>query len=302
MVRTEVTATASGGQMLLRSPIIRIALALAFVGGAVVLGQLVVGGLRGLPGLHGVLAGNALALLLMVPATALAYRTYVRLIEGRAATELAWAGALRETGGGAALGLGLFGVIIGVLWLLGGYRVTGIDGGTAVLAALLGAAASGFIQEVLFRGILFRITQDALGTWAGLAISAGLFGLLHATSAHATATSVLAIALEAGLLLGAAYLLTGRLWIAIGLHAGWDFANDGLFGTGVAGPTGLPVRGLLRGELRGPVLLTGGPPGVEVSAVAVAVLVAAGVVLLLLAHRRGRIVPTHWPQRRATPR
>src|SRR3954453_21444936 len=103
MTRTEITAPTSWWQALLRSSVTRIALALAFVGGAVVLGQLVVGGLRGLPGLHGVLAGNALALLLMVPATALAYRTYGRLIEGRSAIELAWAGALRETGGGAAL-------------------------------------------------------------------------------------------------------------------------------------------------------------------------------------------------------
>src|SRR5690348_1986388 len=139
MTRTAITAPTSWWQALRRSAVTRMLLALALVGGAVVLGQLVVGGLRALPGLHGVLAGNALALLLMVPATALAYRAYVRLIEGRATTELAGAGALREAGGGAALGLGLFGVIIGVLRLLGDYRVTGIDGGTAVLAALLGA-------------------------------------------------------------------------------------------------------------------------------------------------------------------
>src|SRR4029079_5045650 len=125
-------------------------------------------------------------------------------------------------------------------------------------------------------------------------ISGGLFGLIHATSAHATVESVVAIALEAGLLLGAAYLLTGRLWLAVGLHIGWDFANDGLFGTGVAGASGAPVHGLLRGKPAGPALLTGGPLGVEVSAVAVAVLLAAVAILLLVAHRRGQIAPARW--------
>jgi membrane protease YdiL (CAAX protease family) len=265
---------------ILRFPAVRIVLAGLWVGGAVLIGQLVVGALRLLPGLHGALAGNALALLLMVPATAVAYRAYVRRIERRPVAELARRGAAREAGAGVAFGLGLFGAVIGVLWLLGVYRVWGLGGWAAALAALCGAAASGFIQEVLFRGILLRIIREAWGTGIGLACSALLFGLLHATSAGATVLSVLAIALEAGLLLGAAYLLTGRLWFAVGLHVGWDFANDGLFGTGVAGASGAPVRGLLDGALVGPTYLTGGALGVEVSAVAVVALIVATIALL----------------------
>jgi membrane protease YdiL (CAAX protease family) len=265
----------------LRFPPARIVLAGLWVGGAVLAGQLVVGALRRLPALQGALTGNALALLLMVPATALAYRAYVRRIERRPVAELARRGAAREAGAGAALGLGLFGAVIGALWLLGVYRVTGLGSWTAALAALCGSAASGFIQEVLFRGILLRVIREAWGMRAGLAVSALLFGLVHATSAGATALSVLAITLEAGLLLGAAYLLTGRLWFAVGLHVGWDFANDGLFGTGVAGATGAPVRALLRDALVGPTYLTGGPLGVEVSAVAVVVLVVASTALLV---------------------
>jgi membrane protease YdiL (CAAX protease family) len=291
MAGRAITGRTNAGRALLRQPLIRIALGGLGVGGTVAVGQLLLNALRAVPVLHGALASNALALLLLVPATALAYRAYARLIEGRPVAELARAGSGREIVAGFALGLGLFGAVIGVLWLFGAYRVTGTDAWSAALAALLGAAASGFIQEVLFRGLLFRIVREAWGAWWALAISASLFGLLHATSAHATVASTLAITLEAGILLGAAYLLTGRLWLAIGVHVGWDFANDGLFGTGVAGATGVPLHGLLRGELHGPTLLTGGSFGVEASLVAAGILMSTGLALLVLARQRGRFTP-----------
>jgi membrane protease YdiL (CAAX protease family) len=291
MAGRAITGRTNAGRALLRQPLVHIALGVLGVGGAVAVGQLLLNALRAVPAFHGTLAGNALALLLLVPATALAYRAYVRLIEGRSTAEFARAGAITEVVAGFALGLGLFGAVIGVLRLLGAYRVTGMDVWTAALAALLGAAASGFIQEVLFRGLLFRIVREAWGAWWALAISASMFGLLHATSAHATVASTLAITLEAGILLGAAYLLTGRLWLAIGVHVGWDFANDGLFGTGVAGATGVPLHGLLRGELHGPALLTGGSFGVEASLVAAGILMSAGLTLLALARQRGRFTP-----------
>src|SRR5471030_2266301 len=79
----------------------------------------------------------------------------------------------------------------------------------------------------------------------------------------ATIGSSVAIALEAGILLGAAYALTGRLWLPIGLHLGWNFAEGSIFGMAVSG--GSQKGSLITGELHGSNLLTGGVFGPEAS-------------------------------------
>jgi uncharacterized protein len=121
-----------------------------------------------------------------------------------------------------------------------------------------------------------------LGTWIALAISALLFAILHLTSAHATATSVIVVGLEAGILPSAAYVLTRRLWLAIGIHFAWDFAQDYVFG--------LTNGGLLQGNLSGPVLLSGGSNGIEGSILALALCLVVSAYLLWWAGRKGHIM------------
>jgi hypothetical protein len=60
------------------------------------------------------------------------------------------------------------------------------------------------------------------------------------------------VGIEGGVLLSAAYVLTRRLWLAIGIHFGWDFSQDAIFGVGKG------AKGLVVGELSGPALLSGG--------------------------------------------
>ncbi len=93
----------------------------------------------------------------------------------------------------------------------------------------------------------------------------------------ATLTGLLNVAL-AGVLLGAAYAATGRLWLPIGLHLGWNFAEGPIFGTAVSGTDIGPS--LIVGDLEGPVILTGGEFGPEASIVGVAVVLAAARYLL----------------------
>jgi hypothetical protein len=136
-----------------------------------------------------------------------------------------------------------------------------------------------------FRGALFRIVEEGFGTTSALITSAVVFGLLHALNPGATVISTTAIALEAGVLLGAAYALTRNLWFPIGLHFGWNFTEGGIFGVSVSGgPTG---KGILSVALAGRPLLTGGNFGPEASVIAIAVCLAAGIALLLLTVRRG---------------
>ena len=69
------------------------------------------------------------------------------------------------------------------------------------------------------------------------------FGLIHAANKGATLESTLAIALEAGILLAASYILTRSLWLPIGLHFGWNFTEGGIFGAAAGSTLGKHTDG-----------------------------------------------------------
>jgi membrane protease YdiL (CAAX protease family) len=243
---------------------------------------------------QGGLGFSVIATAAVILAVDLAYRGYVRLVERRPADELGLRGALAELGWGAALGAALIAATIGTLWEVGDYQVEAINGWRAPAGVLVLAILSGYTEEIVARGILFRITEEALGTWLALALSAALFGFAHALNPNATFVSSAMIGLEAGVLLGIGFVLTRRLWFAIGLHAAWNFAEGGLFGVPVSG---YKLEGLLRGELSGSPALTGGAFGPEASVVALAVCSAAAVVLAIIAVRRGHVKRPFWAWR-----
>jgi membrane protease YdiL (CAAX protease family) len=281
MNTTETIRPASRWLRLLHFPIVRILLATLFLGAGLAVTQVI-------NALLGRLASpqNPLIQLASITVALLAlygsYKAYVHGIERRPAVELSFQKAGWELSAGLLAGIGLFGIIIAILWLLGVYHVTGWNSWTVIITALVLNLPSGFLQELFFRGVVFRIVNESLGTVLALVISALLFGLIHLFSAHATLTSTLSIATEAGVLLAAAYLLTGRLWLPIGIHIGWDMANDGIFGVGSAAISGVPIQGLLRATLTGPAILTGGANGVEASLVTFLVV---GVVCVFLLKR-----------------
>ncbi len=97
---------------------------------------------------------------------------------------------------------------------------------------------------------------------------------------------------EAGVVLGAAYAVSGRLWLPIRLHIGWNFTEGSIFGMSVSGLTA--SSGWVRGSLSGSPLMTGGQFGPEASAVAVLVCLLLAVYFLYRAVKLGRIEPPAW--------
>ena len=228
-----------------------------------------------------------------VPLTVLGYWLLVRFVGGRPVIEMGGRGAaLREFLVGLAIGALLMSTVIAVLALLGSYHVVDVGWSTGILAGLGAGVLAGFTEEILFRGILLRLIEGWVGTWWALAITAVFFGAAHLTNSHATVFGSVAIVLEAGILLGACYLLTRRLWLAIGVHVAWNFVQGGIFGSDISG-TG-SGRGLIEARFTGPDLLTGGSMGVEGSVVAVLLCTTAGLAVLVAVHRRGLIVPPCW--------
>jgi uncharacterized protein len=232
---------------------------------------------------------------LLVVVILLAYRAYVRVIEKRTATELSGPGALRELGAGVLLGALLLSLIIGVLAAVGAYQVTGSNGWASMLILLPAFVMSPVLEEVVMRGIVFRILERWLGSWIAVAISAAIFGLLHLLNPGATLLDACDLVVEGGVMLAAAYMLTRRLWLCIFIHFAWNFTQGPVFSAAVSGGA---THGLLQSRLVGPAWLTGGPFGAEGSAVALVVCAMAGLLLLIGARRKGHVIASPW----ATPR
>lgn len=216
-----------------------------------------------------------------------AYSAYVRIMEKRAVTELSGRHAARELGVGLVLGALLFSVTIGILAAVGVFQITGNNGWQIILAVLPASILAGVLEEILIRGVVFRILEQWLGSWIALAISAAIFGALHLLNPGATLLNAAAISIEAGVLLAAAYMLTRRLWLCIGTHIAWNFTQGGIFSVAVSGGES---KGLLQSRMVGPDWLTGGTFGAEASVVALGVCLAAGIVLLVLALKKGNVI------------
>ncbi len=232
-----------------------------------------------------------LTLVLGVVTSALALAVYgwvVRRSEHRAVTETSRKGAVLGLGLGTLLGLALFGAVIANLAFLGYFDVSG-RGSVSGAAGFVGfMAAAAVTEELLFRGVLFRIFEERMGTWTAMVLSSVLFGACHLANPDASLYGAVAVAVEAGGMLTAAYVATRKLWVPIGLHFGWNFAGAGIFSTEVSGNGS--THGLLDSATSGPALLTGGDFGPEASPYAVVLCVLAAIVFLLVARRRGRLV------------
>lgn len=224
--------------------------------------------------------------------TFLAYKLLIRRLGSCPRDDLPAADAVADLGKGLLAGALLFSAIVAAAGLLGVYRIVGEDHWPElVLPLFVTAIAPGFMEELLFRGILFRWLEEWGGSWTALVVTSALFGVAHVLNPGATWFSSFAIAVEAGVLLGGAYMLTRSLWMPIGLHAAWNFTQGAIFGVPVSG---VPSPGFFEGKLSGPAILSGGRFGLEASVIALVIATAAGAWFVSVARRRGELIPPSW--------
>ena len=221
----------------------------------------------------------------------LSYAFYVVKIEKRAVSELALPGALREYSAGFVLGGLMVCLSVAAIAAFGGVRTLSLASGSVIALPLLMHITVGLIEEMAMRGIFFRVLQESVGSWLALLASGLVFGAMHMINDNISVLAIANIAL-AGVFFAAAFLLTGRLWLCAALHAGWNFFQDGVFSLAVSGHE--VKAGLLVTELSGPDWLTGGAFGIEGSAVDLVLVALATTAMVMLAQRRGRMVPPTW--------
>ena len=219
-------------------------------------------------------------------ACALGYWAYVNRVERRAVTELSASGALAEWTRGAGLGLLLALLTLAPLWGLGAYRIEGFGDSFPLLKQIPEMLLVSVFEELLIRGVIFRIAEQAWGSRRALLLTTVLFVVGHLPG-DINLMGVLVTA-AASLAFSAAYQLSRRLWLPIGMHFAWNYLFSAVFSVPVSGHE---AKGWLHGSMSGPEWLSGGAYGVEASAAALLVWAVAAALLLRRAHTRGQFMP-----------
>lgn len=184
---------------------------------------------------------------------------------------------------GYGLGLGFLAVVVGAIWLLGGYQVEA--GGSVALAVLIPAAwvmlgfiVQGSTEEIFMRGWLMGVIASRHGIVWGVVINSAIFSLLHGANIEMSAELLFGLAniLLVGVMLSLYAIKEGSLWGVCGWHAAWNWLLASGFGLPVSGHDS-PVSPILIDLADAPDAawwLTGGVFGPEASAVTTVVLLA----------------------------
>ncbi len=220
------------------------------------------------------------------------YILLYRFYEKRQIGELSLQSLAKYASAGFAFGFLQQASFILVIYFTGNYIVTGINPVSFLIPAFASALTAGFVAEIIIRGVVFRLTEEKFGTLNTVILFTMLFALLHLNVTGATLISVLSTAMQAGLLLSAAYVLTRSLWFTIFLHFAWDFAEPGIFGA--VNPGNSIQQTLLASKITGSVLLTGGQSGPQNSIQALIICTVAGMFFLYLAKKRNRFLDPNW--------
>ena len=217
----------------------------------------------------------------------LTYKIFFKYSEKRLITELSFKYFLKDTIMGLFTGFILISLVTGTFYLTGLYKPLSVGYFSILIKAFMLFSVMGILEEIVFRGIIYRITEKRLGTIWALIISSLIFGFGHAANTNFNLFSGLAIALELGLLTGIYFTLTQRLWVPIALHIGWNFSFI-FWGTIVSGATEFP--NFIDSTLIGPELITGGKFGPENSIITILFSLILFIILYIKTSKRGLII------------
>lgn len=217
------------------------------------------------------------------------YALGVSFVERRKIPELGIRSFLPDLVIGLALGSLLIAMIIGLMWCAGWVTIVATPV-TQIAESLKMSVQSGVTEEVLMRIIIFRLLWRATGAFPALILTTLLFGGLHLSNPDSTVFAALCL-LAFGAIGAGLYLLTGRVWMSIGLHAGWNFTQGWVFGSAVSGFDVFVGGPLQTSPVDGvATTLSGGGFGPEASLAGVMVSLLAGIILLGIAWKKGRLV------------
>jgi membrane protease YdiL (CAAX protease family) len=226
----------------------------------------------------------------------ISYWLFIKYVERRPAVEFSTKKALPEYGSGLALGGFLILLIVIPMAVLGYYKISGFDSGWWLINGAFQLSIGAFIEELVFRLIVFRLLEEMTGSWVALIVTSLFFGFAHLANENATIWSSVAISLQDLLIVGT-FMYTRRLWMVWGLHFGWNYVQDAVLGMPNSGMTKMPSW--IKPTVTGPEWFTGGAFGVEASYILVILCVIAGVFILYKAAQKNQFAPPMWRRKKS---
>jgi len=233
---------------------------------------------------------------LTIPLFILSYRFYCQVFEKRDAVELSFEGALKEWGLGALVATVMVISFVLLIAVVGDFSVIKFRSIIWLMKNVLLFTVGSLWQEMLLLCIIFRLVEEFAGSWIALFISLMLFAGVHIGNENENLATVLMLVFSSIIFI-APFILTRRIWISWGFHAGWNFMQAGMFGMANSGVT---FKGWLVTEISGPVWVTGGGVGLEATYHSAAIDFIIGILILTMAVKAGKIVKPRWFQNNKT--
>jgi len=221
----------------------------------------------------------------------LLYSLYVRFVEKRKAYEISREKSIVEFGWGFLISFTLVSFMVLLMFLLGYYRVIELDSPLIIVDSLFFFGMGAFLQVLAFRVVLFRLFEELLGSWLAFVLVAVIFGVAHLQNPNTGLWSTLALIIS-DILLVAAFIYTRRIWLVWGIHMGWNFFQDGIFGMPNSGITSF--QSWIQPAISGPEWITGGNFGIEASVIAVCLSLGVALVILKMSTNKQQIVSPVW--------
>ena len=233
---------------------------------------------------------DTVRMLFLMPLLLLSYRLYCRYFENRSALEISLPGGGREWAAGFLFATTLVVLLVALISVFGSFDILEYRSAGLLLRNFLTFTAGSLLQDLILLCVIFRLVEEYAGTWIALLVSLLIFAFVHAGNPNQSLVTIAFLAISS-LILVTPFILTRRLWLGWGVHAGWNFMQAGVFGMA---NSGIQFPGWMVAVVEGPRWLTGGAVGLEGSYPALLIDTAIGIVLLFLAIKAGKLVAPGW--------
>ena len=207
-----------------------------------------------------------------------------KVFEKRKFTDFSTDGIGKNLMIGLILGTFLCSSLFLLVYLRDGYdTVISVNSVVFIIPPLAGALTASILEETVFRGFIFRIVEEKLGSYLALLISALIFAVIHLPFQIQNSAG-LSIATTLGVLFAIAYIYSRNLWFPIAIHFAWD-----LTATYILGITSHSHTRLI--SFRSEWFANG---GTLTQPEAYFCIFAAIIILLILCHKKRKIVKPYW--------
>lgn len=221
----------------------------------------------------------------------LTYTYFYKKIEGRKILEFSGSGLFKNVISGVLIGTITLVLTVLVIYIWGNFRIVSVNSISSMVTPFAVAFSVAVFEEILLRGIIFRIAEEKLGSYISLLISAIIFGVVHLFNPDRSVVSSICIGV-AGFMFGASYIYGRSLWLPIAIHFSWNFMQSGVFGTITSGNE--KSGSLFTTHISGNELITGGAFGPEGTIQAILFWSIVSIIFIILIVKQNKLIKPYW--------